>query len=524
MSQQKEEKPEGRLKAGAKKVVSQTVVSGLTDLATSLLPPEYKVPVKTAVEVGTFIWNSVVPQHIVLHTEGSTESVHNYMPQKQKTTIGPIRRQRSRLAPRHPYHFYDPSTSVTRMAAANQQNMEVDANEQAQERERRHIHSQPQILIGPSSGGSGSLRQVSPVTIYKQKTLQHYLVLKSRNNWQSVAEGNGTDVVYPNFNAAEYYNEDWAWLPYTWLCSYMSMRDYQGLNINYKKWRVKSIHVHAHHMVPFIDDVKAVSGNTSPSLEISPLDFFEAFVDSNHELPYFEVTESHLPNSKMDVCHDSRQNATLKTVKLRDWNYPSDLNTFELEQSPGYKFINCADGFEVHHEFHPVDLQWRSALIPNDFHWKYMKNNYDLKDGYISPLLGPRNAIGGLLGQTQKLKEAQEAQRNLPSHNAQLDSMVAHYPHDPPPHILFRIPQIERTSGAQVSYGFTFWCTYSIEIEAIPNTICTAPLVFTKPTKTNLFANDNEANQSSGSALHNMTTMRIGQNGVYHKKETFETN
>ena len=127
--------------------------------------------------------------------------------------------------------------------------------------------------------------------------------------------------------------------------------------------------------MPFVDDVKSTGGNTQPSLEISPLGFFGAYTDTHHELPFLAISEDSLPNKKMDQAYTNRSDSALKKVKLVDFNYLSDLTTFELEQSPGYQFVHVEDGFAFKHDLNPVDSQWRTAFIPNYSHYQHLAKN-----------------------------------------------------------------------------------------------------------------------------------------------------
>lgn len=154
----------------------------------------------------------------------------------------------------------------------------------------------------------------------------------------------------------------------------MSQRDFQALNIAYKKWRVKKINVTGHHIIPFVDTIRSTGGNNTPTIEVSPLDFFEAIVDVHSEMPYAEITEDALPNKKMDSPHANRADSALKQITLKDLNFPQEPK-YELEQSSGYTLVHAEEGFSYTHEFHPVDQQWRSCFWPNDISFELHYQN-----------------------------------------------------------------------------------------------------------------------------------------------------
>lgn len=120
--------------------------------------------------------------------------------------------------------------------------------------------------------------------------------------------------------------------------------------------------------MPFADGTRSVSGNTNTSFELSPLSFFESFVDMGHELPFILSDWEILPNNYMGNARTTRKNSTLKQVTMRDFNWPNDRATFELENSPDYSFVHASGGFSFTHSVHPVDQQWRHACQANDIH------------------------------------------------------------------------------------------------------------------------------------------------------------
>lgn len=113
----------------------------------------------------------------------------------------------------------------------------------------------------------------------------------------------------------------------------------------------------------------------------------------------------------------------------------------------------------------------------------------------------------------------------MAGHNLQLDSFQSHYPHKPPPQILFRVPGIERPTGGEVTFGFTFWCTYTIEIEAVPNSVIYTPIKFASPTRDRLIPDDRkeEAYQVCGSMCHNMIKVSAPKNSFHLNKKMYET-
>lgn len=303
--------------------------------------------------------------------------------------------------------------------------------------------------------GGSNIRQTESHIFQKQLTFKHYLTYSAHSGW--VYEQATTASTPPFWGEMVYKNSDWTYLPYTWLCSYMSKRDYQGLNIAYKRWKVKEFGFDAHHIVPFLDDLTSTGGNVTPSVEISPLTYFEAFCDKYGELPWMNVTEADLPNEKMSVLFASRSKSTLKPACLYfgNWGGASGIN---LEQSPAFEIIDAGAGFSFQHNVHPVDQQWRHALLPMNANYQMFKDNVDNHDGYMTTILGRNNCNSGLL-MAQNKGKSRKLLPSYPGDNLLYDSWEAHYPHSPPPKILLRVPEIMRSSDTGVPYGFVMHVT-----------------------------------------------------------------
>lgn len=352
----------------------------------------------------------------------------------------------------------------------------------------------------PGALGHG-IKHVPAETFTRSRTFQHYIEFKDHNHWLQKTEN----------NSLIYENKDWCLLPYNWLCSYMSVRDYQALNTMYSKWRIKSVEVEGHHIVPFVDETRSVGGNTNPSLELSPLSFFEAFVDMGHELPYILSDWECLPNNYMENSRTSRTNAKLKQVTMKDFNWPNDRATFELENSPGYSFVHASDGFSFSHSIHPVDQQWRHACQANDIHWKPIADNYKKSsDGFCAPVLGSSHSSTGA-DLISNLSDTKKVRPGMPGQQLLLQSFETHYPHSPLPTILFRVPKIEKSTGSPINYGFMLYVTYTIRFEAVPNSIAIAPMKFANPTHGVLLNDDSERYQNCGSGGHKMMKLLCSQ-------------
>jgi hypothetical protein len=363
-----------------------------------------------------------------------------------------------------------------------------------------------QPAMGASSvvlGSGGALHLPKTVILERQRTFKHYLVYSSQEGWKygDVTSVDGKKV----FGGKAYVNKDWCYLPYQWLQCYMSSREYQAMNIEYKRWRPKTFSVTAHNIIPFVDDLKGVAGNVSPAVEISPLGFFEAFVDVQGELPHITVYPADLPNNEMKQPFMDRESCTLKTVPLtfNNWEGGENETFICLEQSPGYEFVYADQGFTFSHNVHPVDQQWRHALFPMNQSYQQYKDNYTQSDQYLTPIQGRTNNGSGTV-----VAENKNANRKvlpgMPGDNLLLESWLPHYPHSPPPKILLRVPEVQRASGVGCNYGFVLHVTYKMVIEAEPNHVCQLPIRFKDPTPGKLFFETAESFQTTGGDAHGM--------------------
>lgn len=313
-------------------------------------------------------------------------------------------------------------------------------------------------------------------------------------------------------------NRDWSYLPYQWLCAYMNERDYQGINVVYKRWRVKSFGVDVHHIVPFLDDLTSTGGNVTPSVEISPLTYFEAFCDTEGELPFMNLREEDLPNLKMKSPFCSRANSTLKTAIMYYSNWEGTDDFMQLEQSPGFEMVDVATGFSYTHHVHPVDQQWRHALLPVNANYQMFKDNTDNHDGFMTTILGRNNINSGLLMAKNSSKSGKVVP-GIPGDNLLYDSWTGHFPHSPAPKILLRVPDIRRSSNTGVPYGFVLHATYRIVIEGEPNYTIYRAIRFSDPNSGNLFRGDREIFQPTGGDSHQMVRFGKSKNTVDQTQE-----
>lgn len=370
--------------------------------------------------------------------------------------------------------------------------------------------------IGTSAvlGAGGGLRSAERVTIVKQRTYKHYLTYDAHKNWQYTNVPESEKVIHGDGKC--YINQDWKYLPYQWFHSYMNAREYQAMNVEHKRWRIKQVQVTGHHIIPFVDDLKGVAGNVTPSVEISPLNFFEAFVDVHGELPQINVNASDLPNYNMSSPFCTRSKSKLKRVLLAYTNYEGgEAESFlSLEQSPSFQFVDAMEGFEFTHTIHPVDQQWRHALFPINQSYHQYKANYSQDDQYLAPIVGRTNNMSGTCI-AKNLNENKNLLPGVPGDNLMMESWLPHYPHHPPPKILFRVPEVQRASDSGCPYGFVMHVTYRMVIEAEPNYVSCLPIKFSAPTPGKLFTGERESFQASGGDAHGM--MIIGnKNNQYN--------
>ena len=352
-------------------------------------------------------------------------------------------------------------------------------------------------VLGPSAG----LRPATTVVFERQRTFRHYLTYSDHKGWTFE---DITQTWKSLYGEKGYFNRDWRYLPYQWLCSYMSPREYQAMNVEFKRWRVLTFGVNAHHIVPFVDDLRSVSGNVTPSVEISPLNFFETFLDTEGELPHMQVVAADLPNDEMRLAYTARSNSELKAAEMLYNGYEGgeQEHFLSLEQSPGYSFVYADGGFSYTHDVHPVDQQWRHALFPINQNYNQYKADYAQNDGYLAPILGRVNNNSGA-----GFARSGAPFRNqgwIPQDNLLYESWTAHYPHSPPPKLLLRVPEIQRASDVGCPYGFVLYVTYKMRIEAEPNYVAQHPIKFSQPTSGKLFYGERESFQPTGGDCHKM--------------------
>lgn len=271
----------------------------------------------------------------------------------------------------------------------------------------------------------------------------------------------------------------------------MTPREYQQINVEYSKWRVTKYGFKITQVVPFVDDITSTGGNIAPSIEMSPINFFEVFVNKNDELPVYAVGPHDMPNTNMQRPFEKRSESTLKPVELcfakEEHSNVRTTDLFQLEQSPNYGFINFKDNqFQYVHEVHYVDRKWTHALMPINLSWRHIGNKNRITDGYLTPYQGwkncqmGRNVVDINIGVAErdqvpkKLKRDANPQEGM---NYQPYRHLAHYARHPPPMILLRCPRIDRNGDMPVPYGFVMYVSYFVEIEGIKNHISPWPIV-----------------------------------------------
>jgi hypothetical protein len=356
--------------------------------------------------------------------------------------------------------------------------------------------------------GSGGLRMPERHLIHKQLTFRHYLVYSAQAGWHFVNLTTATNKAYYGSDKV-WRNADWCYLPYNWFNCYMSARDFQAMNVAYKRWRVVKFGVHCHNIIPFVDDIRSTGGNSNASVEISPLTHFEAFTDVHGELPMMEVNGKDLPNNEMTTPFTDRSHSTLKVINLVYNGYEgSDREHFiSMEQSPSFQLVDAAAGFSYSHEVHPVDQQWRHAMFPMNQSYLYYKDNYTQNDQFLAPILGRNNNQSSWI-MTENSNSNKKLLPGVPGDNLLYESWQFKAPHHPPPKILLRVPEVMKATGAGVPYAFVMHVTYKMTLEAEPNFVCMKPIIFSGPSSGKLFTGERESFQCSGGDCHGM--MRVG--------------
>lgn len=386
-------------------------------------------------------------------------------------------------------------------------------------RERRDI---------ASASGRMDLEGGIPLTSSMKATVQierfsrnfkHYLCADSiHTGWRKTAAPaayRSSDARTQNGGKQYFINDDWFYLPYNWIQSSMTAREYQAICCKYKRFSIKAVEVDIHNILAFEDEITSTSGTATPSVGSSPLEYFEAFLDQSHELPRFSVTASDLPNERMTKGYTTRERSRLNKIELQyygDHEQEEIDNMFELEQSPSYKVIDAMVGFTFQHQMSPVDSQNIHPLWPiNQEQMKldhYANTGAARTDNYINPIGGVTNVQGGDFMKANTSSDPSKSNYwHYPTANALFDSLTFHAPHNPPPAILLRVPMVERKSGTQHPYGFVLHATYSIVIEGEPNFICPRPLVMKTPSEKSVFTTKELAQPTGGDSHRQMTAV-----------------
>lgn len=363
------------------------------------------------------------------------------------------------------------------------------------------------LTVEPTLLGSGGFRAPERHLVTKQLTFRHYLQKNLQQGWKYEAPSSEEGKTL--YSEMVYTNKDWCYLPYTWFQMYMSSRDFQGLNVAYKRWKVVKFGVECSNIIPFVDDTKTVRGETTANVELAPINFFEAFTDVQGELPHYEVVGRDLPNNegKDPYCARSKSSLLPVTLIYNGYSGKEGDTLFALEQSPGYQFVAADQGFQFYHDVHPVDQQWRHAMFPINANYQFYKNNYTQNDQWMAPIMGRRNCQSSLL-YAKNYNSNKSVLPGVIGDNLLYDSWTGHFPHSPPPTILFRVPRVDLVNDKAVPYGFVLYCTYKIVIEAEPNYTTMNPVTFSAPTPGKLFYGERESFQATGGDQHGM--MRVG--------------
>lgn len=371
----------------------------------------------------------------------------------------------------------------------------------ANKRTKRSNSDSIEILDDDAGTQGGLVNTLTPVNRFMRtndsesfsRVFHHYIDYSPHKGWVEV----GSTEKY-------FKNEDWFYLPYNWLNCALTPRDYQAINIRYKTWHVKSFGFQIHHVVPFIDDLKS-SDPPKPTVEISPLSWFEVFADFDHELPKFRAEASALPNTSMQQPFGDRSNCTLKKLPLSF--EPKDKRfRIHLEQSPNFSTVDASDGFSYVHHVDPVDIKNMHSLWPVNN--RMMLHHTSIVDSaYVQPILGVRNCDEGdnyKLIQRDTSVEFQRIKDNMtqaPLYNRLWESFQFHAPHKPPPAILLRVPRIDRKNDVLSPFAFSFYCTYFCEIEGtLVNTVPQA-IKCSVPSSTQVFKTE-ELLQPTGGDSH----------------------
>ena len=92
---------------------------------------------------------------------------------------------------------------------------------------------------------------------------------------------------------------------------------------------------------------------------------------------------------RWSLINPSKPDATSKIARFGGCCHGQDWQAFELENSPGYRLIHANEGLTYQHQVHPVDEQWRHALMSNEYMTTAISNNYAVgSDGFCAPILG----------------------------------------------------------------------------------------------------------------------------------------
>lgn len=341
---------------------------------------------------------------------------------------------------------------------------------------------------GDGNFNSQTINDTGIQTLHYERNFRHYLVYgaDAYQGWKKTTGGKKHPTVTSFHKDKQLFqNHDWSVLPYQFLPCYMSPRQYQALNIMYRRWRIKRVRVVVDKIINFVDDIRTQGGSTTPSIEVSPLNYFECFIDKHQDLPEYTLMVNHLPNDLLYMPFGPRSKCTLHRMPLEIYT-PMAVTMgmasqfLQLEQSPGYTTIPIEQGFSYTHEMHEVDTQWRHAFAPvnSDYYW--LENEITDHDGYQTSILGVNNAKSGMLYKRTTADDNRPVfPAQLPVDNCLYDSLQPHMPRHPLPAILLRVPEVMKISDVPVSYGFVLHVRYEMEIEA--ELAHTMPLVAMAP-------------------------------------------
>ena len=382
-----------------------------------------------------------------------------------------------------------------------QQPQQAASSEPEPKRPKREQNPEQNIQIQSPLTGS-----IMPVNGYRKthdtemfsRTFKHYIEFGDQAGWTK------NDQI-----TNEWYmeNKDWHYLPYNWLNAALSPRDYQAINIRYNNWHVKSFGFDIHHIVPFVDDLKSSGSSVAPTVEISPINYFELFIDFDHELPKINQNQDTLPNTSFSKLFDTRTKSTLSRATLKYEPIIEGADCLELENSDNFMTVDASDGFSYMHQVDPVDKQNMHSFWPVNI--RRQANGQEVKDKYVFPVLGIRNIDSGdyneKIGEQKKYDKIKDNQLSVASRNILWESMQFHAPRKPPPFVLLRVPRIDRKTDSPSPFAFSMLVTYYMEIEGTLNRTMPNAVKCAAPGFVNVFSKA-ELYQSSGGDSHRFIT------------------